>query len=365
MHEELLDFARQNGCDIKPTGKGKTKRIKFRGIDLGYVNPTVITRKACYGYKFRSDPEIAIGLVGKENDSVPVDERQESSERFRKYYSDPPGLDWHDGKGKNRSRTFLCLKEINSAKQVLLKDIQDIQRRKKRFEELQISLSIAYESWANETPFGILTGEECEKAVPTSRLTLFKNKAVAVLHKREMLYIAGTELNALCDHVIGLDRPAIQHSLHCLLTLKIESFLMIARSLLDVLSTVIGIHQLSDHNVQSFNDLRKRGDCPAWLKQYVQTEMVKSPDLPLREIGWLSFLLSEKGTEKCLRDFVTHRGVASYQYRELPFEEGWDLVFQPRQRDIYLVPIKDVVEKILTGVSALAVLVERAFTPKD
>jgi hypothetical protein len=234
----------------------------------------------------------------------------------------------------------------------------------KRMEQLQVSLKIAYESWANETPFGILTDEDGEQAVAPDHLKLFRKKAAAVLHKREMVWIAGAELNALCDHVIGLNRAAILYSLSSLLTLKIESFLMMARSLLDVLSTAIAIHQLGDHNVQSFNDLRKRGDCPAWLKDYVQAEMVNSPDLPLRKIGWLSFLLTEKQGEKCLRDFVSHRGVAAYHFRELPFEEGWDLVFQPRPKDSYVLPVKDVVAKILNGINSLAAMIEREFTPK-
>lgn len=234
----------------------------------------------------------------------------------------------------------------------------------KRFERLQIQLSIAYESWANETPFGILAEEECQRAIPEDRLPLFQKKATSVLHKREMVWIAGAELCALCDHVVGLNRTAIPYSLHSLLTLKIESLLMMARSLLDVLSTAIGIHQLGDHNVQSFNDLRKRGDCPAWLKQYAPSEMAKSSDLPLRQIGWLSFLLSENQGEKCLRDFVTHRGVAGYHVRELPFEEGWDLVFQPRPKDNYVLPVKAVVEKILAGINSLAALIEQQFTPK-
>jgi hypothetical protein len=76
----------------------------------------------------------------------------------------------------------------------------------KRMEQLQVSLKIAYESWANETPFGILTDEKCEQAVAPDHLQLFRKKAAAVLHKREMVWIAGAELNALCDHVVGMNR---------------------------------------------------------------------------------------------------------------------------------------------------------------
>lgn len=231
----------------------------------------------------------------------------------------------------------------------------------KRMEQLLLSLKITYESWANETPFGILTEEECKQTIAPDHVNLFQKKATAVLHKREMVWIAGAELNSLCDHVIGLNRAAIPYSLHNMLTLKIESFLMMARSLLDVLSTAIGIHQVSDHNIQSFNDLRKRGDCPAWLKDYVHAEMVNSVDLPLRKLGWLSFLLSEKQGEKCLRDFVSHRGVSAYHFRELPFEEGWDLVFQPRSKDSYVLPVKEVAEKILKGINSLAALIDREF----
>jgi hypothetical protein len=234
----------------------------------------------------------------------------------------------------------------------------------KRMEKLQVSFSILYESWANVTSFDILLDDESLKSLPADRRDLFRKKATAVLHKREMVWIAGAELNALCDHVVGLNRPAIPYSLSSLLTLKIESFLMMARSLLDVLSTAIAIHQLGDHNVQSFNQLRKRGDCPAWLKGYAHAEMMKSPALPLRKIGWLSFLLTEDRGEKCLRDFVTHRGIARYHLRELMFAEGWDLVLQPLPADNYTLPVTGVVEKILSGLSGLAALIDREFALK-
>ena len=178
-----------------------------------------------------------------------------------------------------------------------------------------------------------------------------------------MLSVAAGELNAVCDHVVAHYRSAVPLPLSSYLTLKIESFLTIARSLLDVLSTCLAIHQLADSRVQSFNILRKRGDCPGWLKQYVQDEMVRSSDTPPSKTGWLSFLMSEKEGDQSLRDFVVHRGVASYAFRELPFEEGWDLVFQPRPSDNYALPVKGVVERILNGVNALAALIEQELRP--
>jgi hypothetical protein len=168
-----------------------------------------------------------------------------------------------------------------------------------------------------------------------------------------MLSIAGAELKAACDYVVANFRAAIPMPLNDL-TLKIESFLTIARSLLDVLSSCLAIHQLSDRRVQSFSHLRKRGDCPTWLKEYVKTNLVGSNHTPLSGTRWLFFLMSEKDGGQSLRDFVVHRGVAKYVFRELPFEDGWELIFQPRPNDTYALPVKGVVDKILVGVNDLA-----------
>ena len=91
--------------------------------------------------------------------------------------------------------------------------------------------------------------------------------------------------------------------------------------------------------------------------------MVRSSDTLPSKTGWLSFLMSEKEGDQSLRDFVVPRGVARYASRELPFEEGWDLVFQPRSSDNYVLPVKDVVERILNGVNALAALIELELRP--
>lgn len=119
MHNTLLEFAKQHGCTLLPTGKGKTTRILFRGQNLGYVNNTVLQRHACYGYRFR---------FGVPNDGVPIGDDQPRV-LFRGRYSDLPGQDWHNGTGSNRSRKFLCIADINSAKRVLLKDIADLIRQ--------------------------------------------------------------------------------------------------------------------------------------------------------------------------------------------------------------------------------------------
>ena len=55
MHEEFLVFAEQQGCRLEPTGTGLTTRIYVGDQNVGYVNPTVIKRRACYGYRFWRD----------------------------------------------------------------------------------------------------------------------------------------------------------------------------------------------------------------------------------------------------------------------------------------------------------------------
>jgi thymidylate synthase (FAD) len=119
MHKVLLDFAEQLKCVLVLTGKDKTTRIKFRNQDLGYVNSTVIRRGACYGYKFR---------FGEPSDGVSIDKRRLYRELFRKRYGGISGQDWHRGSGNNKHRTFLCITDIESAKNVLLRDTGEIKR---------------------------------------------------------------------------------------------------------------------------------------------------------------------------------------------------------------------------------------------
>jgi hypothetical protein len=55
MHEKFRMLAEEMGCTYVPTGKGLTSRIKYAGIDLGYVNSSITRRGGCFGYRFRKE----------------------------------------------------------------------------------------------------------------------------------------------------------------------------------------------------------------------------------------------------------------------------------------------------------------------
>jgi hypothetical protein len=90
-----------------------TSRIYFGDHNLGYVNRTVNQRRAYYGYRFR---------FGRPNDAAPTG----AAKLFQGRYGNLPGLDWHRGTGTNSHRTFLCISDMQTAKKVLLKDINSL-----------------------------------------------------------------------------------------------------------------------------------------------------------------------------------------------------------------------------------------------
>ena len=113
-HEEFLEFAKLHRCRLVRTGRaGRTARIYFGDHNLGYVNATVKRRRACYGYRFRFDRPNGAAPTGAE-------------EQFRRRYGNMPGLDWHQGTGTNSHRTFLCISDMQAAKNVLLEDIASL-----------------------------------------------------------------------------------------------------------------------------------------------------------------------------------------------------------------------------------------------
>ena len=114
MHNKFLKFAKEHGCRLEHTGKGNTTRIYYDDQNIGYVNSTVIRRRACYGYRFWRDHK---------NDAAPAGGKVQFSQR----YGDLSGLDWHSGTGtKNSHRTFLCIKDPEAAQKVLLEDISRV-----------------------------------------------------------------------------------------------------------------------------------------------------------------------------------------------------------------------------------------------
>jgi len=129
--EQLLDYARGLGCEVTRNVEGGTQRIVYAGIDIGWVDTSIRGKKGCFGYPFRPNPEISIEVKyyhGK-NDGCPRTEDGTACERrFADYYGvDTRGLRWYDGRGeRNENRKFICITDLEIAKRVLARDIQDI-----------------------------------------------------------------------------------------------------------------------------------------------------------------------------------------------------------------------------------------------
>ncbi len=136
---------------------------------------------------------------------------------------------------------------------------------------------------------------------------------------------------------------------------------MLARSLLDVLSTCLSLWLRGSSSIESFNKLRKAGDTPQWLREYAEAELGgRVGESSLAKLGWLTLLVSKSNHERSLRDFVAHQGIARFIIRTFDEEAGdIDLAFHPRASDSYCYSVVDINTKILTGIDALAQLVER------
>src|SRR4051794_29956810 len=102
---------------------------------------------------------------------------------------------------------------------------------------LRVSFEFEFRDWWNETPFGCLLEEPLIGAVPSEHGTIFQRRAQAVVHKWTMVQIAGAELKVLCEDYTQkyADAAGIPLDENLYLTCKIEAFLMMAKSLLDVL----------------------------------------------------------------------------------------------------------------------------------
>lgn len=229
----------------------------------------------------------------------------------------------------------------------------------RRIDRFDVQLSLQFDSWWNDTPFSCLLEDVLVSQVAETQRTLFNRKAQTVIHKWSMLQIAGAELAEVCRFVLrthGPDAPEILYSIHLYLTLKIESYLVLARSILDILSGCLAMSLTGDSGTQSFNALRKRRDIPPWLSEYVEHELRFDRSQPVRNIGWLSLLISDdKHHQQSLRDFVAHRGVAQFVFQE-HWPGEFQISFQPRKNDGYIYPVLGVTAKISEGLLSLATL---------
>lgn len=221
-------------------------------------------------------------------------------------------------------------------------------------QKVQINFSFEYNDWLNETPFVLFQNYKYE-----NYQNLINQKSLAIINKWTLMQIAGEETISVCNSILSTyckTNPAIQTFTNNYLSLKLESFLMISRSILDISSTLIYLICTQKKNVQSINDLRKKNDTPKWLKEYLSNQLPYNSNIPLKENNWLSLLVTDNKSAQSLRDFVTHRGIIDFGFNEI-WEDEWDIVLKPRMGvDKYLISVKDVVKKIMNGINEFSLI---------
>lgn len=123
-HEKFQALAEEMGCTFVRTGKGLTSRIKYSGIDLGYMNSSITQRGGCFGYRFRN-----VLTNTKDNDAAPSGAEALIRQRYGEGGSD--GLSWYVGQGSNSHRRFLCINSLSTAEHILRTEIAELQDRTK------------------------------------------------------------------------------------------------------------------------------------------------------------------------------------------------------------------------------------------
>ena len=198
--------------------------------------------------------------------------------------------------------------------------------------------SFDYEEFLDRDPFAEVRSED----------GLVERKIFGVGVRRGQLALLRREIEQL---EALRARPVVPLDVAHRYALKVESFLVVARSALDILSTAVSRSCL-ESSVQSFNALRKRGDLPQALAEYLAERMEPHPDKPVEDRGWLSYLMTEKDSEQSLRDFTTHRGVVTFDAAE-SFEGTWDVVLHVRKGDQFVIPVLSLVNHIMEELDEL------------
>lgn len=215
-------------------------------------------------------------------------------------------------------------------------------------QKIKLNLKFSYEDWLNSAEFEITYRFDLSKLNELQQIR-YIDKRDATIAKWTLVHIAGAELCSLCDWICENYNALIPTPIQKYLTLKFESFLTISRSFLDILASALSLVLLSNQ-IQSFNEFRKNKKVPDWLNKYTAEEMISGASISLADTGWLSLLISSDAAQ-CLRDFVTHRGVANFCFSEA--DEKYELVIKPPRGAGYLFPVKKIVEKILMGLTSL------------
>lgn len=216
-------------------------------------------------------------------------------------------------------------------------------------QKIKLKIKFTYEDWLEHAEFDLLYRIDLTGLDETKR-TRFLDKRDAAIAKWTLIHISGAELCALCGWVCKHYDSIIPTPVQKYLTIQFESFLTISRSFLDILASALSLALLKKQ-LQSFNDLRKNTHIPNWLRDYAKQEMHHGPDISLTKSGWLSLLLSGSDHDQCLRDFVTHRGVADFCFSE--DDDRYELAIKPPRGAAYLFSVKKIVQKIFEGLTTL------------
>jgi len=221
-------------------------------------------------------------------------------------------------------------------------------------QKVQINFSFEYNDWLNETPFVLFHNYKNENFQD-----LINQKSLVIINKWTLMQIAGEETISVCNSILSnysLENPAITTFTNNYLSLKLESFLIISRSILDISSTLVYLICTQKKSIQSINALRKKSDSPKWLKEYLSNQLPYNPNIPFEENKWLSLIVTDNNSPQSLRDFVTHRGIIDFSFNEI-WDDEWDIVIKPRTGvDKYLISVKGVVKKIMNGINEFSLI---------
>lgn len=185
------------------------------------------------------------------------------------------------------------------------------------------------------------------------RLTdaVYQGKALAINTKWQSLSFLRAEICALDKQYASVTAMRLLDK--SLIISKIEMYLTTARAILDILAYCLTKSLQLGGYAQSFNDLRKRSDLPAWVADFVNTSMKYDADESMANNGWLLNLVTDDTVHRTsLRDFVMHGGTIDLLGVQ-NFTGDYRFAFKPRKNDKKFYHVEDMVENIHSGLCGL------------
>lgn len=179
----------------------------------------------------------------------------------------------------------------------------------------------------------------------------YNAKALAINTKWQSLSFLRAEIHALDKQYASSTTLLLLDK--SLIISKIEMYLTTARAIFDIVTYCLTRSLQLSGSAQSFNDLRKRGDLPDWLADFLSVSMKYDETKSMSKNGWLLNLLTDDAIHgKSLRDFVMHGGTIDLQCAE-QFNGDYRFSFKTRKNDQNLYHIEDMVENVYSGMCGL------------